>query len=164
MNRRWLLAAALTTALAGCASDPTRTALGTPRAQVLQQVGTPTATYPLPDGGERLQYSRAPMGFEVSNIDVDASGKVVSVRQELFEGLFGSTIKPGVWREADILRTYGRPYEITRVTSFDGNVWSWRYKHINQRRLLYIYVSPDGVVDHYNVGDEFFRDQIGVGR
>ena len=27
----------------------------------------------------------------------------------LFEGLFGSTIKPGVWREADILRTYGRP-------------------------------------------------------
>jgi hypothetical protein len=161
MSRRWLLAAALTTALAGCASDPTRTSLGTPRAQVLQQVGAPTATYPLPDGGERLQYSRAPMGFEVSNIDVDASGQVFSVRQELFEGLFGSTIKPGVWREADVLRTYGRPYEITRVTSFDGNVWSWRYKHINQRRFLYIYVSPDGVVDHYNTGDELMRELIG---
>lgn len=161
MNRRWLLALAMVTALAGCASDPTRTMLGTPRAQVLQRVGTPTATYPLPDGGERLQYSRAPMGFEVSNIDVDASGQVVSVRQELFEGLFGGTIKPDVWREADVLRTYGRPYEITRVTSFDGNVWSWRYKHINQRRLLYIYVSPDGVVDHYNTGDELMREFIG---
>jgi hypothetical protein len=160
MNRRWILAVASAAALVGCASDPTRTALGTPRAQVLQQVGTPTATYPLPNGGERLQYSRAPMGFEVSNIDVDASGQVVSVRQELFEGLFGSTIKPGVWREADVLRTYGRPNEITRVTSFDGAVWSWRYKHINSRRLLYIYIGPDGVVDHYNTGDELTHELI----
>jgi hypothetical protein len=160
MNRRWLLAAAVVAGLVGCASDPTRTALGTPRPQVLQQVGTPTATYPLPDGGERLQYSRAPMGFEVSNIDIDASGRVVSVRQELFEGLFGGTIKPGVWREPDVLHTYGRPYDITRVTSFDGAVWSWRYKNLNQRRFLYIYVGPDGVVDHYNVGDDFTYELI----
>jgi hypothetical protein len=160
MNRRWLVAAVMVSALFGCASEPTRLPLGTTRAQALQQLGTPTATYPLPDGGERLQYSRAPMGFEVSNIDVDASGRVVSVRQELFEALFGSTIKPGVWREADVLRTYGRPYEITRVTSFDGAVWSWRYKSLNQRRLLYIYIGPDGVVDHYNVGDDLAHELI----
>lgn len=159
-NRRWILPLALVVALAGCASDPTRTPLGASRAQVLQQVGTPTATYPLPGGGERLQYSRAPMGFEVSNIDIDASGQVISVRQELFEGLFGSTIKPGEWRVPDVLRTYGRPFDITRVTSFDGDVWSWRYKHLNQRRFLYIYVSPDGVVDHYNTGDDLTQELI----
>ncbi len=152
--RPWLAASVVALALMGCASEPTRIPLGTSRAQALQQLGTPTATYALPQGGERLQYSRAPMGFEVSNIDVDASGNVVSVRQELFEGLFDSTIKPGVWRVEDVLRTYGRPYEITRVTSFYGDVWSWRYKSLNTRRLLYIYVRPDGVVDHYNTGDD----------
>lgn len=154
MRRSRLAATLVVLALMGCASEPTRLPLGTTRAQTLQQLGAPTATYPMPDGGERLQYSRAPMGFEVSNIDLDASGHVVSVRQELFEGLFGSTIQPGAWRVDDVLRTYGRPYEITRVTSFNGDVWSWRYKSLNTRRLLYIYVRPDGVVDRYHTGDD----------
>ena len=154
MKCSWLAALVVVSVLAGCASEPTRLPLGTTRDQALAQLGTPTATYPLPSGGERLQYSRAPMGFEVSNIDVDASGHVVSVRQELFEGLFDSTIKPGVWRVDDVLRTYGRPYEITRVSSFNGDVWTWRYKSMNARKLLYIYVRPDGVVDHYHTGDD----------
>ena len=154
MKRAWLAAVVVASVLAGCASEPTRLPLGTPRDQALAQLGTPTATYPLANGGERLQYSRAPMGFEVTNIDVDASGHVASIRQELFEGLFDSTIKPGVWRVDDVLRTYGRPYEITRVTSFNGDIWTWRYKAINARRLLYIYVGPDGVVDRYHTGDD----------
>lgn len=136
-----------------CASDPARLPLGSTRAEALQQLGTPTAIYPL-SGGERLQYSRAPAGFEVNNVDLDATGRVVSVRQELSERWFGSTIQPGVWREADVLRTFGRPFEVTRVTSFDGTVWTWRYKQMNSRRFLYIYVDPAGRVDHYNVGDD----------
>lgn len=144
--------------LGGCASEPTRLAVGTTRAQALQQLGAPTGTYALPGGGERLQYSRAPSGFEVSNVDVDAAGRVVSVRQELDERVFGSTILPGVWRQADILRTYGRPLEITRVSSFDGQVWSWRYKAQNARRLLYVYVDPQGLVQYYNVGDDMTLD------
>ncbi len=154
MKRSWLAAVVVASALVGCASEPTRLPLGSTRDQAVAQLGTPTATYPLPNGGERLQYSRAPMGFEVSNIDVDTSGHVVSVRQELFEGLFDRTIKPGVWRVDDVLRTYGRPYEITRVTSFNGDIWTWRYKSMNARRLLYIYVGPDGVVDRYHTGDD----------
>ena len=154
---RWTpaaLAVALALTLSGCISEPTRLPAGTTRAQALQELGTPTATYPLPGGGERLQYSRAPAGFEVSNVDVDAAGRVVSVRQELDERLFGSTIVPGVWRTADVLRTYGRPSEITQVSSFRGQVWSWRYMVQNSRRLLYIYVDPQGLVQYYNVGDD----------
>jgi hypothetical protein len=155
MKRLWIVAAVLVSALAGCVSEPTRLPLGSTRDEALQRLGAPTATYPMPNGGERLQYSRAPMGYEISNIDVDASGRVVSVRQELFEGLFDSTIKPGVWRVDDVQRTYGRPYEITRVTSFEGNVWTWRFKSHNTRRLLHIYIAPDGVVDHYNTTDDY---------
>ncbi|MBT2322305.1 hypothetical protein J7E62_08100 [Variovorax paradoxus] len=155
-----LLAAALALALAGCAGEPTRIAPGTSRADTLRQLGAPTAAYPLAGGGERLQYSRAPAGFEVNNVDLDASGRVVSIRQELDERLLDRTIQPGVgvWREADLLRTYGHPFEITRVSSFDGVIWTWRYKMINARRLLYIYVDPAGVVQRYHTGDDLMRD------
>jgi hypothetical protein len=94
----------------------------------------------------------------VFNVDLDASGQVRSVRQELDEGLFGSTIRPGEWRVEDVLRTYGPPYERSRVTSFNGAVWSWRYLHINNRRWLYIYIDPAGWVDHYNVGDDLLYE------
>lgn len=141
-------------ALAGCAGEPTRLPPHTSKAEALQRLGPPTAAYALPNGAERLQYSRAPAGFEVNNVDVDAAGRVVSVRQELDEGLFGQTIQPGVWREADVLRSYGRPFEIGQVSSFRGAIWTWRYKAQNNHRLLHIYIDPQGLVQHYNVGDD----------
>ena len=146
-------------ALAACASEPTRVQPGATRADTLQRLGPPTASYPLAQGGERLQYSRAPMGFEVTNIDLDASGRVTSVIQEMDEFYFGDTIQVDKWREADVLRTYGRPYEITRVSSFNGNVWSWRYLQINNPRFLYIYLDPQGVVRRYHTGDDLRYDE-----
>jgi hypothetical protein len=151
--RALLLTTVLGMVLVGCA-DPARVPPGSSRAEVLQRLGQPTATYPMGSSVERLQYSRAPAGTEVTNIDVDAGGKVLAVTQVLHEGRFAVDIKPGVWREPDVLRTYGRPEQITRVTSFDGAVWSWRYKWINAPRLLYIYLDPQGVVAHYHVGDD----------
>jgi hypothetical protein len=155
----WLAASV---ALAGCAGEPTRIAPGTLRAEALQQLGAPTAVYPLPQGGERLQYSRAPAGFEVNDVDLDVSGKVVGVRQVLDERLFEADIQPGigVWRTDDMLRTYGRPFEITRVASFDGTIWSWRYKLMNTIRLLYIYVDPKGVAVRWHTGDDLVLERL----
>jgi hypothetical protein len=143
-------------ALAACA-DPARVPEGASRAEVLQRLGQPTGVYAM-GPVERLQYSRAPMGTEVTNIDVDASGKVISVVQMLNEARFGQDIKVGTWREADVLRNYGRPEEISRVTSFDGTVWQWRYLASNSHRLLYIYLDPQGIVQRYNVGDDLRYD------
>jgi hypothetical protein len=152
-------AAAASLLMAGCASEPTRLPLGTSRAEALQQLGAPSAIYAL-GNGERLQYSRAPMGTEVNNVDLDATGRVVSVRQELDGSMFDRTIQPGVWREADVLRTYGRPFEITRVASFDGVIWTWRFKSMNARRLLHIYLDPTGVVARYHTADDVMRDDV----
>jgi len=154
-----LAIAAAAVALAGCASDPVNLQPGMARTDVLQRVGAPTATYPLANGGQRLQYSRAPMGFEVTNVDLDAGGRVVSVIQEMDERYFAQTIQVDKWRVEDVLRTYGRPYEITQVSSFNGNVWSWRYLQINNPRFLYIYVDPEGVVRRYHVGDDLRYDE-----
>jgi hypothetical protein len=146
--------------LGGCASEPTRIVPGTTAAETLQRLGPPTGRYPLTGGGERLQYSRMPAGYEVIDIDVDASGKVVSVTQVLNEARFGHDIKVNQWRQNDVVAFYGRPYEISRVSSFDGAVWTWRYKAVNERRMLYIYIDPTGVVRRYHTGDDLELDRI----
>lgn len=159
-GRRGIAALALCAALgllAGCASDPSRLPAGATRAETLQRLGPPTATYPLANGGERLQYSRAPAGTEVSNVDVDASGRIVSNRQELDERLFGDTIRIDGWTQADVLRTYGRPFESRQVASYDGVVWSWRYRTVNDVRLLHIYIDPTGRVTRYHTGPDLTR-------
>ena len=153
-----VLAAALL--VAGCASEPTRIAPGTSAAETLQRLGPPTGRYPLTGGGERLQYSRMPAGFEVTDIDLDASGKVVSVTQVLSEARFGQDIQVDRWRQNDVLAFYGRPFQITRVSSFDGAVWTWRYKAVNERRMLYIYIDPTGVVRRWHTGDDLEFDRI----
>ena len=146
--------------LAGCASEPTRIVPGTTAAETLQRLGAPTGRYPLNGGGERLQYSRMPAGFEVIDIDLDASGKVVSVTQVLNEARFGHDIKVDQWRQNDVVAFYGRPYEISRVSSFDGTVWTWRYKAVNERRMLYIYIEPTGLVRRHHPGDDLEIDRI----
>lgn len=73
-----VFAAVVWVAVSGCATDPARLPIGSTRAQALQQLGKPSATYPLPGGGERLQYSREPAGYQVDNVDLDAAGRVVA--------------------------------------------------------------------------------------
>jgi hypothetical protein len=155
-----LAALAVLAAIAGCANEPTRIQPGTTAAETLQRLGAPTGRYPLNNGGERLQYSRMPAGFEVTDIDVDPSGKVVSVTQVLSEARFGYDIKVDQWRQNDVMAFYGRPYQIDRVSSFDGAVWTWRYKAVNERRMLYIYIDPTGVVRRYHTGDDLDFDRI----
>ncbi|MGJ7506236.1 hypothetical protein [Variovorax sp. GT1P44] len=149
-----LLPPVLALLLAACASDPSRLAVGSSRAQALQQLGKPTATYPLPDGGERLQYSTEPYGYEVNNVDLNAAGQVVAVRSELAAPLVNNPIQIGKWREADILRTYGKPFQVTRVDSFDGTIWSWHIQQNYLPYLFYVYFDPAGVVVRYSVSPQ----------
>ena len=159
MGRLWpaALGMFLALVLSGCAIDPTRLALGSTRAETLQKLGNPTATYAMPGGGERLQYSRAPSGFAVNNVDLDAGGRVVSIRQELEDGMFDITVQPGVWRVDDVLRSYGRPFEVSKVWSYDGDIWAWHYASQNNPRVFYIYIAPDGVVERYHTADDLRR-------
>ncbi|SFP80899.1 hypothetical protein [Variovorax sp. 770b2] len=155
-----LAALTVLAAIAGCANEPTRIQPGATAADTLQRLGAPTGRYPLNNGGERLQYSRMPAGFEVTDIDVDAAGKVVSVTQVLSEARFGYDIKVNQWRQNDVMAFYGRPYQIDRVSSFDGVVWTWRYKAVNERRMLYIYMDPTGVVRRYHTGDDLEFERV----
>ena len=151
----WLVAAAAW--LAACAM-PEKIAPGTPAAQVAESLGRPTARYPLPDGGERWQYTRQPAGQQVYNVDLDRQGQVTQVEQALGEGLFAQRIQPGQWTRDDVLREYGPPARTMGVHNFDGVIWVWRYADGPVWRLLYIDIDRSGVVRHYSVGDESLPD------
>ncbi len=157
---RWLAIVALLGALAACDDqmnpfrDPSRIPLGSTREFTIAHLGQPTAIYKL-ESGERLQYSRAPSGYEVNNIDLDAEGRVTAVTQVLDEQRFADTIQVGIWTEEDVERTYGKPGKITRVQSFDGVLWEWRYKNNNETRILSIYIDPRGIVRRYGVIDDY---------
>ena len=153
----WLALAALCALLIGCA-NPDQIPPGTAAADVVHTLGAPTGRYPLPDGGERLQYSRQPAGQQVFNVDLDAQGRVARVEQALNETLFAQRIQPDRWTQDDVLREYGRPAQTMGVHNFKGVIWVWRYADGPVWRLLYIDIDPGGVVRHYSVGDESLPD------
>ena len=157
MIRPWLAALAACALLLGCA-QPERMAPGTPAAEVLQSLGRPTARYPLPGGGERLQYSSQPAGQTVHNVDLDAAGRVVRVEQALSEALYGQRIRPNEWTRDDVLREYGPPARTMGVHNFDGTIWIWRYADGPTWRLLFIDIDRAGVVRGWSNGDEDLPD------
>ena len=159
---RLALSLTLAAGLAACASDPARLALGTDRAQVLQQLGLPTSQYRLNDqqnAAERLQYSFTPMGQAVYNVDLNAQAQVVAVTQSLDEGQF-PRIQVDQWTRDDVLREFGHPFEVTGVHAFKGEVWTWRYRTGPWNRLLHIYIDPQGVVRRWHPADEPQFDRL----
>ena len=153
----WVMAAVVLGTLAGCAA-PDRLAPGTPRDQVLGTHGQPTARYPAPDGGERLQYTMQPHGQRVYNVDLDRAGRVLRAEQALSEALFAQRIQPDRWTRTDVLHEYGPPSRTMGVRNFNGVIWIWRYADGPLPRLLYIDIDPGGMVRGYSSGDEPLPD------
>jgi hypothetical protein len=159
MNRtlRALAAAGAALLLAACASAPQFTQVGTPRAQILQNLGQPTATYPLPGGGERLQYSRQPAGQQVYNVDLGADGRLLRPVEQAMDPAVFDRIGIDTWTTQDVLRAFGKPARIERVWSFDGDVWVYRYEDFYWYWVLGVHIDRSGVVRKVSRGEEFPR-------
>lgn len=147
------LAALLALLAAGCAQLEQAVRPGTPREQVLQAWGPPTATYPLASG-TRLQYSRQPMGRQVYNIDLDAAGRVAAFTQALQPSVLERVPVDGRWTADDVRREFGLPQEISRVGDFRGDVWTYRYLDLNNPRFFHVYLDAQGVVRRAHSTDE----------
>ncbi len=80
-----VLALASAMAVSACAFNSVQP--GMTRADVLARMGQPSRELVL-GNGSRLQYSRQPAGQQVYNVDLDAQGAVLSVRQMLVEPEF----------------------------------------------------------------------------
>jgi hypothetical protein len=153
-----LATALLATACATPFSAP-QVAAGTPLAQVVAQLGQPTRTVPLPNGGQRLQYSLQPAGQYAWMVDFDSAQKATDARQVLNEREF-QRIAPGSWTRADVEREFGPPARVDGVASWDGPVMSYRWKDVQNADMFYwIYLDRQGIVRRAHPGMEF-RDRL----
>jgi hypothetical protein len=119
---------------------------GTDTPSTLQaRLGLPSATYPLPDGGQRLQYSQMPSGYQVFDYDFDSSGRLIRQDQALRYENFNHIV-PGKTREDEILFTFGRPMRVVSVATFDGPIWDYRFSDINNPRIISVHIDRLGIV------------------
>ena len=144
--------------LAGCAVVD-KVAIGTPRDEVINIFGTPSQTIPLPNGGARLQYTFQPTGRKVVMVDVDASGRVASVRQVLTETEF-ARIEVDTWTRSDVERAFGPPSLITHVGNWQGDIMTYRWRDkVGTDMFFWVYLDGKNVARQVGQGMEF-RDNF----
>ena len=122
-----LVVLALGAALSACASFNRTPPTDTPLADVTAKLGKPDAVYPIPSGGQMLEYRGQPMGQFQHMAHIGADGRLISYEQVLTTQNFAK-IQPGNWTKDDVLRSFGRPAEASRDRVDGGEVWSYRYK------------------------------------
>ena len=156
--RALLLAASLV--LGGCAHpwNTMNIPPGSPRDEVIARAGQPVRVVPLQGGGQRMQYTLQPWGRFAFMVDLDAAGRVVRTRQVLTEREF-QRIEVGRWTRSDVENEFGPPAQVDRVTSFNGDVMTYRWAQGHEPMFYWVYVDPAGVVQRAHQGMEFINSQ-----
>ena len=159
--RPWLTLLGSALLLGACASpwNAMNVPPGSSRDQVIAQAGPPLRELPLPGGGQRMQYTMQPLGHYAYMVDLDGSGRVVRSRQVLTEAEF-HRIEPGRWTIADVDREFGPPARIDGVSSFRGQVLTYRWKDlVNTNMFYHVYVDPQGMVQRAHPAMDFLNDR-----
>lgn len=122
--------------LAACAQPWQQFQTGQDQSAIIARMGPPRETYDLPNGGRRLMWPTQPMGTTTVAADIDASGKIVNVRQVLQISEFNRA-EIGTWTRNDVLINFGRPVETAFFRLSQREVWSYRYVENNITPLLF---------------------------
>ncbi len=132
--------------LGGCAGMIRQApSLGDPVAVVQQKMGAPTAVYQV-GTGQVFEYATGPMGQQTFMARIGADGHLASYEQVLTSEKF-ATVKIDAATRDDMLRTFGRPAETSRVAMRDYEVWSYRYKEAGVwNSLMHVHFDRQGIV------------------
>ncbi len=113
---------------------------GASLAEVQAQLGNEAASYPLPNGGKRLEFRGS--GPRTYMVDIDATGKMVQAVQVLNTDNFRNIVA-GMTRE-QVLMTLGRPNNVAPGGRQGGEVWSWNYQN-TQCQWFQVSIGADGL-------------------
>jgi hypothetical protein len=147
--RRTLSVAALAsiTALLGACAQPWQNVqVGADSSTLTARLGAPREVYDLPNGGKRLMWPTQPLGETTTAADVDASGKILGVRQVLEENEFYRA-QIGTWTRQDVLVNFGRPVETSYFPLMKREVWTYRYMEANVWYMMFnFYFDDQGIL------------------
>ncbi|MGF6758312.1 hypothetical protein P3T16_005733 [Paraburkholderia sp. GAS42] len=144
--RRAALACVGVLMLAGCAQPWQQFRPGEDQSALITRLGAPRETYDLPNGSRRLMWPTQPMGETTTAADVDAAGKILSVRQVLQPNEFYRA-DIGKWTRDDVLVNFGRPVETSYFPLMKREVWTYRYLEDNIWYMMFsFYFDDQGVL------------------
>jgi hypothetical protein len=145
-SARIVLTCAAALALGACAQPWQGFQAGEQESVVIAKLGQPREVYELPGGSKRLMWPTQPWGEVTTAADIDATGKVISVRQVLQPSEFYRA-EPGKWTKNDVLVNFGRPEETTYFPLMKREVWSYRYLEDDVwYQLFHFYFDNTGVL------------------
>jgi hypothetical protein len=153
---------ALILSLSACSPLVRRTpAVGAPLAEVTAKLGKPDAVYPEPDGGQVLEYRGQPMGQFQHMARIGPDGRLLSYEQVLTSENF-ARVGISRWTRDDILRHFGRPFEVSRDRATGDEVWSYRYKEKGVwNSLMSVHFNRRGIVRRMvNSGDPLLDERF----
>jgi hypothetical protein len=117
---------------------------GSTQDQVIAQAGPPLRVVPLPQGGQRMQYTMQPMGQYAFMVDLDASGRVVNSRQVLTEANF-NRIELAAGPSPTWTASSARRRASTPLPASTGRVLTYRMEgHGGRRHVLLGVRGPAG--------------------
>jgi hypothetical protein len=143
--RRYALFLAPAFLAAGCASFD-YISPGTPGQQVQARMGAPSNVWKSSDGSEVWEYALGPLGNETYMVAVGPDKAVRNVSQVLNDENI-SKLSVGMSRE-DVRRIIGKPGSVNYSDSANEEIWYWRYRAWNVRRMeLYVqFDRPTGAL------------------
>jgi hypothetical protein len=145
-SRRVALACAAALALGACAQPWQRFQAGDDASTLIAKLGPPKEVYSVAHGGKRLMWPTQPFGETTTAADVDASGRVLNVRQVLQVSEFYKA-EVGKWTRDDVQVNFGKPERTAYFPLMKREVWSYRYQEDGVWYMLFhFYFDANGVL------------------
>lgn len=157
--RRAVVVAAAALMLAGCAQPWQQFHGGEDQSAIIARMGQPREIHELPDGGRRLMWPTQPMGTTNVVADINASGKIVNVRQALQLSEFNQA-QIGKWTRDDVRANFGPPAESGFFRRTQREVWSYRYMENNITPMMFHFsFDTNGVLREVQRTPDTTRDR-----
>jgi hypothetical protein len=133
--------------IAGCASFDGRGLVPgqSSEADVIAVMGEPAQTLQRPGGGKLLYFSRLPLGREIYKAAIGADGSLRSLEQILTPANIRGIELDKATKE-QLRELLGPPYRVTRAPFKPHDVWEYQWRIVEDRRILWIAFTDDGVV------------------
>lgn len=137
---------------------PPQLSAGETEAAVVAKLGQPTARIP-DSNGYLLEYSRNPWGQAIDMARFGNDGRLISYEQVLTTAKF-ATIKLGIFKKNDVLRTVGHPSQTSYLPRQQLEVWTYPYKESGAwNSLMHIHFDNDGIVRKMENGQDLRFDR-----
>lgn len=114
-------------------------------ADVVAKMGPPAQTLRKPDGTQALYFSRLPEGRQIFMASIGPDGLLQKIEPTL-DYAHINRIKAGVTTAAQAREILGPPYSAYKAPFKNVDVWEYQWQLVEERRLLWLAVSPDGIV------------------